>query len=99
MKIVVVDDDRYLAELLSEMMTRFGYECRLASNGKEALALLQEDTVSIVLTDIKMPVMDGMELLREIKKNYPLVDVICMTGHGGSYTFTDVIKAGASDSL
>ena len=43
--------------------------------------------------------MDGMELLREIKQNYPLIDVICMTGHGGSYTFTDVIKAGGSDFI
>ncbi len=99
MKILVVDDDRNIAELLSEMLTRFGYECRWAGNGKEALQLLQENTVSIVLTDMKMPVMDGMELLREIKKNYPLIDVICMTGHGGSYTFTDVIKAGASDFI
>ncbi|MDX1778559.1 MAG: response regulator, partial [Thermodesulfobacteriota bacterium] len=99
MKIVVVDDDQYIAELLSEMLTRFGYDCRSAGNGKEALELLQEDTVSIVLTDMKMPVMDGMELLQEIKKNYSSVDVICMTGHGGSYTFTDVIKAGASDFI
>ncbi len=99
MKIVVVDDDHYIAELLSEMITRFGYECKTASNGKEALDLLQKDTFSFVLTDMKMPVMDGMELLREVKQLYPLIDVICMTGHGGTYTFTDVIKAGASDFI
>ena len=99
MKIVVVDDDHYIAELLSEMLTRFGYECRTAANGREALDLLQQDTASFVLTDMKMPVMDGMELLREIKQHYPLIDVICMTGHGGTYTFTDVIKAGASDFI
>ena len=99
MKIVVVDDDHYIAELLSEMLTRFGNECKTAANGREALDLLQEDTFSFVLTDMKMPVMDGMELLREIKQHYPLIDVICMTGHGGTYTFTDVIKAGASDFI
>ena len=98
-KIVVVDDDHYIAELLSEMITRFGYECKTAANGKEALDLLQKDTFSFVLTDMKMPVMDGMELLREVKQLYPLIDVICMTGHGGTYTFTDVIKAGASDFI
>ena len=99
MKIVVVDDDHYIAELLSELLTRFGYECKTAANGREALDLLQEDSFSFVLTDMKMPVMDGMELLHEIKQRYPHIDVICMTGHGGTYTFTDVIKAGASDFI
>ena len=99
MKIVVVDDDRYISELLSEMLTGFGYECKTATNGREALDLLSKDTISIVLTDMRMPVMDGMELLREIKQSYPDTDVISMTGHGDKYTFTDVITAGASDFM
>ena len=99
MKILAVDDNAQIREILSEMISRFGFECSTAANGREALELLRRETFSLVLTDMRMPEMDGMELLREVKKNYPDTDVISVTGYDANYTFTDVIKAGASDFI
>ena len=99
MKILAVDDDEKIREILYEMLSRFGYECRTAVNGKEALSILQEDHFSIVISDIRMPEIDGMELLKGIKEKYPDIDVISITGYSKDYTFTDMVKAGASDFI
>lgn len=82
------------------MLTRFGYQCRTAADGGQALAILQEEgDISIVITDIRMPGMDGIELIKEIKSKHPDADVISVTGYAGDFTFTDVINAGASDFI
>ncbi len=82
MKVLVVDDDLKVRETLKEMLSHFGYECRIAANGREALNILQEEHFPIVLSDIRMPEMDGVELLKKTKKNYPEIDVISITGYG-----------------
>ena len=99
MKILAVDDNEQIREILAEMLSRFGFACSTASNGREALDLMSRDDFFLVLTDMRMPEMDGIELLREIKKHYPDTDVISVTGYDANYTFTDVIKAGASDFI
>jgi DNA-binding NtrC family response regulator len=98
-KILAVDDNEQIREILAEMLSRFGFACSTAANGREALDLMHKEDFSLVLTDMKMPEMGGIELLREIKKNYPDTDVISVTGYDANYTFTDVIKAGASDFI
>jgi signal transduction histidine kinase/DNA-binding NarL/FixJ family response regulator len=98
-KILAVDDNEQIRELLAEMLARFGFACSTAANGREALDLMHKEDFSLVLTDMRMPEMGGIELLREIKKNYPDTDVISVTGYDANYTFTDVIKAGASDFI
>ena len=95
MKILAVDDNEHIREILSEMLSRFGFECSTAANGREALDLMQRENFTLVLSDMRMPEMGGIELLHEIKKNYPDTDVISVTGYDANYTFTDVIKAGA----
>jgi diguanylate cyclase (GGDEF)-like protein len=96
-KILVTDDDQSIREMLFDMIHLFGYECRVASNADEALKLLKEDDFSIIISDIKMPEIDGISLTKMIKENFPDIDVMIITGYETDYSFKDVIKAGASD--
>jgi len=97
--ILSVDDDRDLRELLHEVITRMGHASFTAADGVEALARLSENTFDIVITDINMPRMDGMELIRRIHGEFQEVDVIAFTGYHNKYRYTDVIEAGASDFI
>lgn len=99
MKVLIVDDDMRVREMLHEMLPSLGYECRVAANGKEALTILEDEYFPIVVSDIRMPGIDGIELLRKIKEKYSNTDVISITGHSNEYSFTDVIRAGASDFI
>jgi len=99
MKILVVDDEVKVREVLQGILSQLGYKCSIASSASEAILMLQNDYFPIVLTDIRMPEIDGFQLLTTIKANYPDTDVMCTTGYSKEYTFTDVIKAGASDFL
>ncbi|KPJ99019.1 MAG: hypothetical protein AMJ60_06345 [Desulfobacterales bacterium SG8_35] len=99
MRILLVDDDPSILEILSDMMAIFGYEHDTAQNGHEAIEKLKSDFFHIVLTDMKMPGMDGMELLRYMNSNYPNIKVMVLTGYDRTFSYTDVIKAGASDFI
>ncbi len=99
MKVLVVEDDAKVREMLNKMLSLLGYENVTAANGKEALNILREDHISTVISDIRMPEMDGIQLIKEIKGHYPDMDVIGITGYGKDYLFSDVIKAGASDFI
>ncbi len=99
MKVLAVDDDARVLTTLEAMIASLGYSCETAVSGEEALGMIRANHYAIVITDIMMPGMDGMELLREIKRDHPEIDVISMTGYSREYSFTDVIKAGASDFI
>lgn len=98
-KILVVDDDSATLEMLRGFFSTTDYECSFVSHGQEAVEELENDDFSVVLTDLKMPVMDGMQLLEHTKKHRPTTDVIVMTGFAEKFTITEVIKAGAIDYL
>jgi hypothetical protein len=99
-KILAVDDDPQIRDIFYEMLTRFGYQCSTAADGRQALAILQEERdIHIIIADIRMPGMDGIELIKEIKSRHAQADVISITGYAGDFTFTDVINAGASDFI
>jgi len=99
LKILAVDDDLNIREMIYEMLSHLGYECKAASNVKEALGFLQQEDFSIVISDVRMPGIDGIELLKEIKSTYPDIAVISITGYSHDYTFMDMINAGASDFI
>jgi len=98
-KILLVDDDPAILSILSDLMTIFGHEHATAGNGLEAIEKMKEDFFQIVLTDMIMNGIDGMELLHYITSNYPGIKVIVATGYDRTFSYTDVIKAGASDFI
>lgn len=97
--ILVVDDDDGVREMLADFFEVLGYQAIVASNGREALNLLEEHPVSLVISDIKMPVMDGIEMLRRIKTKHSDLDVILITGYEPDYSRNSVREAGASDYI
>jgi len=97
--ILVVEDDPSIRHLVADALDHLGLTCHLAGNGREALDRLATTRYDIVITDIQMPEMDGMELLRQIRPLYPAINVIAMTGYSTNYTATDVIQAGACDFM
>ena len=99
MKILLVDDDPSILEILADLMAIFGHEYAIANNGLEALDKLKQDSFHIVLTDMMMPGMDGMELLKYIHSNYPHIKIMVITGYDRTFTYTDVIRAGAGDFI
>ncbi|RMD59940.1 MAG: sigma-54-dependent Fis family transcriptional regulator, partial [Nitrospirae bacterium] len=98
--ILVVDDEPLQREILRDILTDEGYEVYTASNGKAALKIIKEFSPDIVLTDLKMPDMDGIELMESIPKDteHPIL-VIIMTAHGTISSAVDAMKKGAFDYL
>ncbi|GAB6096908.1 response regulator [Desulfatiferula olefinivorans] len=99
MKLMLVDDEvRYLATT-QKLLEKKGYQVETASSGRDALKKMAENPVHVVILDVKMPQMDGHETFREIKKHYPLVEVIMLTGHATVESAIEGLKAGAFDYL
>lgn len=80
-RVLVVDDEEEIRGMLSRHFRFLGYDVLTAANGKEALRLLCKNRTEVVVSDIKMPVMDGIELLKEVKTQYPMIHVVIITGH------------------
>ena len=98
-RILVVDDEEPVREMVSKIINLLGHEAVATGNGREALEILKSDPFSIMITDIKMPEMDGFELMKVVRDQFPRTHIICMTAHGASYTYTDVVGAGAADYI
>ncbi|MFQ5603975.1 MAG: sigma-54-dependent transcriptional regulator [bacterium] len=99
-KILIVEDDRDMADNCFKLFKRNKFDALVAYSAQEALDILSRNgPVSIVLTDLKMPVMDGIELLKRIKQQSPETDVIVMTGYGTIQNAVQAIKIGASDYI
>ena len=98
-RVLVVDDDRDMEQMLVEFIRSHGLKTTGCNSGAQALRLLQEQTFEIVLTDLKMKAMDGLELLRSIRARHPDVRVVIMTAFGSIETAIDAIKFGAADYL
>jgi len=98
-KILVVDDEESLRDLLHEALIELGHSVLVAENGRQALARLAETPVDVIITDLQMPEMDGMELTVEVRRRYPEVDVIAITGFSNRYHYAEVIATGAADFI
>lgn len=96
-KILIVDDELEYQKVLSIILSDIGYEIATCSNGHEALKYIESNIVNLVLTDLKMPVMDGVELIKKVKEKYENLDVIVMTAFGSIESAVDSIKYGATD--
>jgi DNA-binding NtrC family response regulator len=98
-KVLLVDDEEDFVEMLSLRLTATGEKVTPAHSGKECLEILKKMDIDVVILDIKMPGMDGMETLKEIRRRFPLVEVIMLTGHGTTETAVEGMKIGAFDYL
>ncbi len=99
-KVLLVDDEKNFVETLSKRLTKRELDILTALNGPEALEELAKDSgIDVVILDVRMPGMDGIETLRQIKANYPLVEVIMLTGHATVENAIEGMKLGALDYL
>ncbi len=97
--ILVVDDEVMIQRHMRSMLEGMGCACEVASNASEALKIINNHNFDMVISDINMPEMDGIQLMKKIKASFPNLDFIIMTGHHRDYTYVDIIDAGASDYL
>jgi len=98
-KILVIDDEDIVRISCSRSLVPEGYELKMAKNGPEGLKMLEEETFDLVLTDLKMPNMDGIEVLGTIKTKWPKTDVVIVTGYQTVETAVKAIKLGAFDYI
>ena len=98
-RILVVDDEVPTLKMFRLFLEAYGYTVFTATKGEEGLALFERENPSIVLTDIKMPEMDGIEVLRRIKAMSPLTEVIVITGHGDMDLAVEALNLDATDFI
>jgi anti-anti-sigma factor len=98
-KILVIDDERPTLKMFGLFLNVYGYEMLTAENGEEGIEIFKMHKPPIVLTDIKMPGMDGIEVLRRIKKIDPSTEVIVITGHGDMDLAIEALNLDATDFL
>ncbi|MBU3936352.1 MAG: sigma-54 dependent transcriptional regulator, partial [Proteobacteria bacterium] len=97
--ILIIDDEASIRDSLSGILADEGFHTRLAEDGLQGLSLLEEERVDLVLLDIWMPGLDGMEVLQKIKESYPDLPVIMISGHGTIETAVQATKMGAYDFI
>ncbi|MCG6905958.1 MAG: response regulator [Desulfobacteraceae bacterium] len=98
-KILLVDDEERFLSTTQKVLRRKGYDVLTAGSGAEALATIDRNPVDVAIVDVKMPGMDGIATLKEIKRRHPLVEVIMLTGHGTFESAVEGMKSGATDYL
>lgn len=98
-KILIVDDKPSMRKMLKEALEGQGHDCRAASSGSEALMLLKKDACDLLLTDLRMPEISGLELLREVKDAASETAVVLMTAYGSVETAVEAMRLGAADFL
>lgn len=98
-RILLVDDEENARIALSRLLTRGGYVVDDVANGFEALNYLREHEVTLIVTDINMPEMDGIEFLREVNRLFPGSTVIMITAYGGVESYIEAINLGAFEYI
>ena len=98
-RILIVDDHREFRGTLRDCVESLGYGCAETDSAPKALEILENTHFPIVISDILMPEMDGLELLRAVKKRHPNVDVLIIMGYKSEYSLKQILQAGASDLL
>ena len=98
-RILLVDDEDILVEGLAEFLQDQGTVVDTANDGQEAMALLQEHVYDLLVTDIRMPGMSGMELLRHVQENHAGVAVILMTGYASTESAIEALRLGVYDYI
>jgi len=98
-KILLVDDEEEFVNALSQRIKMRKLDSKIAYDGEQALQIVDDQVPDVMVLDLKMPGVDGFEVLKSIKKNYPKVEVIILTGHGTKRDKIESQKLGAFDYL
>lgn len=96
-KVLVVDDEPDFIQLFVKRFSKRNLDVASAPGGREALEHLRTNRVDVVVVDVKMPGMDGLEVLREVKRRHPMIEVIMLTGHGSAESGLRGMSLGAYD--
>ena len=99
MRMMLVDDEERFLSTTKKLLAKKGYDVVTAVSGSEALEKIRGQNIHVVILDVKMPGMDGNATLREIKRQFPLTEVIMLTGHATMESAIDGLKLGAIDYL
>jgi diguanylate cyclase (GGDEF)-like protein len=97
--ILIVDDDKEITGVLDKILRNLGFSVRSVLGGEDALRSLKDMSFTFLLTDMRMPNMDGLELIQKVSKSYPNVNIIAMTGYSEGYRYIDVLNSGAIDFI
>jgi len=98
-RILIVDDDKTLSRSLVDWFESENHHVYSAASGEEAVQKIEQDSFDIILSDLKMPGIDGLEVLRQVKQAHPTTEVIIMTGYGTVETAVNAMKEGAYDYI
>ena len=96
---LIVDDEKFIRETLVESLELLEFQAIASTDGKNALDRLKKDRCTFLITDMKMPGMDGLQLIKKARALYPEICIVAMTGHAKGYKYIDVINAGATDFI
>jgi two-component system response regulator HydG len=99
LRVLIIDDEPAHAEVVAETLERAGYDCSIATSGTDGARKIEAEEFDVVLTDLKMPDLDGLAIVRKSKQLLPDAEVIVITGHGDVKTAVEAIKQGASNYL
>jgi DNA-binding NtrC family response regulator len=99
MRIMLVDDEERFLQTTQKLLAKNGYEAITATNGMQCLEKLSQELVHVVILDVKMPGMDGVETLKRIKQQFPMTEVIMLTGHATAESAVEGMKSGATDYI
>jgi DNA-binding NtrC family response regulator len=97
--VLIVDDEPSYRPMVQQFLVSFGYRCDTAEHAPAALERLNDQAYDLAVFDIRMPGMDGVQLMTEIHKDHPELDFILMTGHAADYSYSEIIETGAADFL
>jgi len=98
-KILIIDDEPEICKMVTEFLFDAGYSASFALNGPDGLAIIKRDLPSLVILDVGMPGMDGIEVLRLIREQFPALPVVVLTGHKDTETVKKMVELGASEYL
>jgi len=97
--ILIVDDNKEIRNFLEEFLLAKGFLCISTGSSEEALEIIEDDSIQVVVSDIILPGMSGLELATKIKQKHENVDIIIMTGHGREFSYEEAVRKGACDMV